>query len=205
MHPVHYFVRKPEHFTRIQLAARFIAFCALGVLGLSFGMVFAFLYLALPVFAASRVSARSPERYLQRDSKTVLTVLRWFAALSAWAGLVAEALPGRSPEEAVSIEVEALVAPTPSGALFRVVTGLPSALVLAFLGWIGVFVWVWAAFSILLTQHVGTHAFRYLVGIQRWSVRLLVYQAALVDDYPPFSFADTPAPQPLPLARAITP
>lgn len=33
----------------------------------------------------------------------------------------------------------------------------------------------------------------YLLGLQRWSVRMLAYQACLTDAYPPFSFADTPA------------
>ena len=124
MHPVHYFVHKPERFTRIQLAVRFVAFCALGVLGVSFGMIFLFAYLALPVFATSRLTAyHDPQRYLREDGQRVLTGLRWFAAVSAWAGLVAEHLPGRSPEEAVTIEVEGSAHPGSQAALWRVLTG----------------------------------------------------------------------------------
>jgi hypothetical protein len=166
-------------------------------------MVFLFAYLALPVFATSRLAAnRDPERYLEDDGQTVLTALRWFAALSAWAGLVAEHLPSRSPEEYVTIDVEGSAHPaTPSAALWRVLTGVPSAVVLAFLGFLGVYVWLWAALSILFTQRVGPRAFNYLAGLQRWSIRLLVYQASLVDEYPPFSFADI-TPPPGALARA---
>lgn len=204
MYPVHYFVHKPERFTRLQLAVRVVAFLALGVAGLSFGMVFLFAYLALPVFATSRLAAyRDPERYLEEDGQTVLTALRWFAALSAWAGLVAEHLPSRSPEEAVTIEVKGSPHPNTPSALWRVLTGLPSAIVLAFLGFIGVYVWLWAALSILFTQRVGPHAFNYLAGLQRWSIRLLVYQASLVDEYPPFSFADVAPPYDLPKAHAV--
>ncbi len=64
---------------------------------------------------------------------------------------------------------------------------------LAILCWIGVFVWLWAALSILLFERVGPDAFGYLVGLQRWSIRLLAYQASLVDEYPPFSFTEPPA------------
>jgi hypothetical protein len=202
MHPVHYYIEKPERFTRLQLAVRVVAFCALGVLGLSFGMVFLFAYLALPVFVASRLATgRDPRSYLEREGQHVLSALRWFAALSAWAGLVAEHLPGSSPEEAVTIEVEGSPNPTTSSAFWRILTGLPSAIVLAILGWFGVFVWMWAALSILFVQRVGPRTFRYLVGLQRWSIRLLAYQASLVDEYPPFSFEDVPS---LPFSQART-
>ena len=53
-YPVRYFVERPARFTRLQLLVRVVAFCALGVLGLTFGTVFLFGYLALPVFAAAR-------------------------------------------------------------------------------------------------------------------------------------------------------
>ena len=72
-YPVHYAIDRPERFTRVQLAARLIAFIALGVIGLSFGTVFVFAYLALPVFAASRLAANpDPERYLGQDGPRVV-------------------------------------------------------------------------------------------------------------------------------------
>jgi len=80
--------------------------------------------------------------------------------------------------------------------LVRVITGLPSALALGFLCWIGVFVWMWAALTILFAERVGPGALAYLTGLQRWSVRLLVYQAGLVDAYPPFSLSDRPVANP---------
>jgi hypothetical protein len=131
----------------------------------------------------------------------VFRALRWFAAVSAWAGLITENLPSRTPEETVRIEVDTSVhpRPTPGSAMWRIVTGVPSALVLAILCWLGAFVWLWAALSILFVQRIGPGAFDYLVGLQRWSIRLLAYQASLVDEYPPFAFADR-APD-LPLAR----
>lgn len=201
-YPVHFLVERPARFTRLQLAVRLVAFCALGVLGLSFGMVFGFAYLALPAFAASRLAAaRDADGYVARDGPRIVQALRWFAAVSAWAALTAEHLPGRSPTETVTLELEGEPHPTASTALWRVLSGLPSALVLGLLGALGVLVWLWAALTILVSERVGDGAFHYLSGLQRWSVRLLAYQASLVDEYPPFSFAEAPPPA-LPTAHA---
>ena len=202
-YPVHYAIEPPPRFTRLQLLIRLLAFCVIGMLGLSFGAVFLVGFIALPVFAAVRLSSRDTAQhsYVTDDGPGVIAALRWFAALSAWFGLIAEHLPTRSPDETVRIEVEATAHPTSSSALFRLLSGLPSALVLGLLCWLGMFVWLWAAFSILFTERVGMGAFNFLVGVQRWSIRLLAYQAALVDDYPPFSFSDL-APPALPTARA---
>lgn len=199
-YPVHYQIDRPEIFTRVQLALRVIAFLALGVLGVSFGMVFVFAYLALPAFAAIRISSSEGPRYLDDDAPRVLRALGWLAAVAAWAGLIAEQLPRRSPDERVRITVEGRTSPTARSALWRVIAGLPSALVLALLCWLGVLVWIWAALTILISRTVGPHAFHYLEGLQRWSIRLLVYQASLVDEYPPFSFADAP---PMPAAHVM--
>lgn len=192
-YPVRYDVTPPERFTRLQLLIRVLAFVALGALGLSFGSLFAFAYLALPVYAASRLAYRDDARaYLDEDGPRVVEGLHWLAALCAWAGLVSEALPGRQPDEAVHLRVESTAArPTSVSAILRTLLGLPSALILMVLYWIGALVWLWAALSILFTERVGRGAFDYLVGLQRWTLRLLAYQASLVEEYPPFSFSDT--------------
>lgn len=199
---VRYQVEPSARFTRFQLLVRVLAFCALGILGLSFGTLFAFAYLALPVFAAARLASRDDRAYVPGDGPRVVAALRWFAAVSAWAGLVAERLPGRTPDETVHLDVRFTGQPTSVSAVTRILYGLPSAFVLAILCWVGVFVWLWAALCVLLTERVGPGAFGYLVGLQRWSLRLLAYQASLVDEYPPFSFADAPPSPPRDQAAA---
>jgi hypothetical protein len=193
-YPVRYSVTQPERFTRLQLLIRVVAFMALGALGLSFGSLFMFAFLALPVYAASRLAFRDDARaYLDEDGPRVVKGLHWFAALCAWAGLITDALPGRQPGEAVSLQVETTaVKPNSVSAILRALLGLPSALILMLLYCVGALVWLWAALSILVTERVGRGAFAYLVGLQRWTVRLLAYQASLVDEYPPFSFSDVP-------------
>lgn len=189
-YPVHYSVPIPQAFTRLQLLIRLIAFAVLGLLGLSFGALFVAAYVALPAYAASRIAGQGGAAYVEIDGRGVLAALRWLAAVSAWAGLIVEEPPLSSPDEAVHLEIEGRPLPTAGSALWRLVTGLPSALALAILCWLGVLVWLWAALSVLLSERVGERAWSYLVGLQRWSIRLLAYQASLVDEYPPFSFAD---------------
>ena len=67
---------------------------------------------------------------------------------------------------------------------------LPSALVLGLLSLFGALVWLWAVLSILLNQTVPRSAWAYLSGVQRYTYRLLAYQAALVDEYPPFALSE---------------
>lgn len=182
IYPVHYTVEPVAGFSRVQLLVRFAAFVALGLVGLSFGAVFAFAYFALPVLAAVRPASRG----------VALDGLRWFGAISAWTGLTTDHLPQSRADETVHVALDAEPPITaPRTAILRILTGLPSALVLAVLCWIGAFVWLWAALSILVTERVGEGARGYLVGLQRWSVRLLAYQGSLVDDYPPFSLRES--------------
>ena len=204
-YPVRYAIVPPAQFTRLQLLIRILAFCVLGLVGVSFGAVFAVGFIALPVFAAVRLSsqATAERSYLTDDGPHVIAVLRWLAAISAWAGLIAEHVPSRAPDETLHVDIEPTAHATPGSALLRIVTGLPSALALAILCWIGMFVWLWAALTILVTERVGPGAFHYLEGLQRWSIRLLAYQASLVDEYPPFSLSEA-SPSLGPTAHAMT-
>ncbi|MBL9019187.1 MAG: DUF4389 domain-containing protein [Myxococcales bacterium] len=181
VYPVHYSVEPVAGFSRLQLLVRFAAFVALGLVGLSFGAVFLFAYVALPVLAAVRPESRG----------VALQALRWFAAISAWTGLTTDRIPQQRTDETIHLEVDREPPmTTPRSAILRIFTGFPSALVLGVLCFIGAFVWLWAALSILFSERVGSTARKYLIGLQRWSVRLLAYQGSFVDDYPPFTLEE---------------
>jgi hypothetical protein len=205
-YPVHFDVDPVPRFTRLQLFIRLAAQLALGMLGVSLGTVFWVGYLLLPIYAASRIaSLGSPARYAETDGPRVMRVLHWCAAISSWAGLVTESLPTADPAETVHVKLDAeLVRSSPVSALLRLFAGFLSALVLCVLGFFGAFVWIWAAFTILVRQDVGPGASSYLAGLQRWSLRLLAYQACLVDRYPPFSFPDGPQPSERNERRIVT-
>jgi hypothetical protein len=203
VYPVRYHVDRPARFERLHLLIRLLAFVVLGMLGLSLGLLFWAAYVGLAIFAAARLSGpRGPVTYLEEDGPRVLRGLTWFAAVFAWMGLVTDRLPDRSPQEVVRIDIERSGSPTAASALWRLLIGLPSALILCLLGLIGWFVWVWAALSVLLNERVGDGASAYLTGLQRWTVRLLAYQASLVEAYPPFSFEESP-PHELPAGPVV--
>jgi hypothetical protein len=189
---------RPARFTRAQLLVRIVAFFVLGFVGISFGTVFCLAYVALPVYAAVRLGIVDPDTYAEKDGRRITRMLHWFAAICAWAGLTAERLPAKSPDEIVELAITTTGRPTSMTALGRLITGIPSAFVLAILGIFGGLVWLWAAITILVHEQVGETAFHFLAGLQRWSVRLLAYQGVLVEEYPPFSFEDAE----LPAARA---
>lgn len=193
--PLHFGVVPVTRFTRVQLLVRLAALLALGMLGFSLGTVFWLGYLLLPIYAASRIaSLGSATEYARVDGVRVMRVLHWFAAVNAWAGLAAESLPAADPAETVRVRLEPTpVVSSPVSAILRIFTGFLSALTLCLLGFVGVFVWIWAAIYIVVNQTVGAGASAYLVGLQRWGLRLLAYQACLVDQYPPFSFRDEPS------------
>jgi len=189
-YPVHYTVEKPSRYTRLQLGIRLIASLALGLLGLSLGLIYLVAYVVAPAYAASRLS--SGGAYLREDGPKVARALSWFAAVYAWFALVTDGLPARAPDERVQVVVEPMGTPSAGSAAWRLLLGLPSAFALAILGCIGGLVWLWSVLNVLFFERVGDGAHAYLVGVQRWSVRLLAYQASLVDVYPPFSFDDAP-------------
>jgi hypothetical protein len=196
VYPVRVQIDRPEVMVRSrgQLAIRLVAFLALAVVGLSVGLLFVFAYLALAIYAASRLSA-VPETYVKEDTPRVLGLLRWVAGVSAWLALLVEHLPGRA-DEAVHVAVAPRTGLPRRSILWRILAGLPSALVLMLLSIVGVAVWLWSALSVLVRRRVGNLAYFYLAGLQRWAIRLLAYQAALTDAYPPFSLGEGQAALP---------
>lgn len=192
-YPVHYEVAHPPRYGRVQLLVRLLVLVVLGWVGLSFTAMFTLAYVLLPIVAAIRLGAVGlDEEEARQDRRRLVNAIHWFAAVCAWLGLTSDRLPLARPGEIARLGVECSGRPTAGSALLRLVTGLPSALVFGLLAAIGVFVWLWGAVSVLLFARVGDGTFGYLVGLQRWIVRLLAYQASLVEAYPPFSFEDAP-------------
>lgn len=203
-YPIQVAITEPERFSRSQLLIRFAALFVLARLRLSIGSLLALAYVALPVYAAIRTaSLGASENYLRTDGQRLIRALNWAVAVTAWAAFASERIPAKSPDETVVLTVDGPPPRFSTGAvLLRIVTGLPSALVLMVIGCLGGLVWLWAAISILFTQRVGHATWGYLVGMQRWTARLLAYQAGLVDGYPPFSFDDEASSPPK--ARPLT-
>jgi hypothetical protein len=73
------------------------------------------------------------------------------------------------------------------GLIIKAVLAIPHAVCLVFLGLASVVVIFIAQFAILFTGSFPEGMHRFVVGVQRWSLRVEGYIFALTDGYPPFS------------------
>ncbi len=176
-------VSYPQRFDRIQVVLRAVIIWLAALIGIPFGWI---LYLGFPVLAAVLISQKDGSRYLAEDGPRVARWLGWVMAASAYMWILTDRLPG-SGEATVRFEVEPSGAPSPGSALLRILTAIPSALVLALLMFVSAIVWVIAAVWILIVETYPEPLYGFQRGVVRWLARLLAYLASLVDDYPAFS------------------
>jgi hypothetical protein len=184
-HPVDVVVNSPPRFDRIQLAVRLAIAIALGFIGFSAGLFAMLLFFVLPVIAAVSISSTGPTDYLARPGPRLWRMLTWVLQLSAYMLLLIDRFPVE-PDQGCQITLQPAGTPSAGSAVFRLVTSIPSALVLGLLwciaGVLGVIGWV----TILVAEMVPQPILSYQRGVLRWQARLLAYHASLVAAYPPF-------------------
>jgi hypothetical protein len=73
------------------------------------------------------------------------------------------------------------------GPLYKWFLAIPHLVVVWLLGIGAIFVAIWAFFAVLFTGRYPPGARDYLVGLQRWTLRVQAYAGFLRDEYPPFS------------------
>jgi hypothetical protein len=73
------------------------------------------------------------------------------------------------------------------GPLYKWFLAIPHLVVVWLLGIGAIFVAIWAFFAVLFTGSYPPSARDYLVGLQRWTLRVQAYAGFLRDEYPPFS------------------
>ena len=192
-YPVQLEVSPPVHYDRLQLLVRFFLGLVLGWIGLSTGWIATLLYVGLPVFAAIIISSRGPDALLTRAGPKLWSVLEWLLAFSAYMLLVTDRFPaGRDPSVRVSLRLTAR--PRVESALVRLVTAIPSAVVLVVLQFVAWLLVLAGIVTVLLTRSVPAPIQAFQIGVVRWQARLLAYLASFVDEYPPFSFEHGDAP-----------
>ncbi|MCE9575527.1 MAG: DUF4389 domain-containing protein [Deltaproteobacteria bacterium] len=186
-YPVHVEVETPAHFERIQLLLRLALAIALGWVGVTAGWLVCTLYAALPVVAAIAISSGGGSRYRDEVAPRIWQVLRWLLQFSAYMSLLVDRFPTDG-----DVGVDATLRPTgtPSigSALLRLLTSIPSGLVLCVLWFISGILWVIAAVIVLLGGDMPPSIAKFQRGVLRWSARLVAYHASLVEEYPPFAF-----------------
>jgi hypothetical protein len=191
-YPVQIEATSPLRFDRVQLALRLVIAIAIGWVGISAGWLGCALFLALPVIAAVVISSRGAQAYLDDTGPKVWRVVSWLLAFSAYMLLLTDRFPAGEPT-GVQIQIRPEGQPTTGSALVRLITSLPSGVVLALLGFVSSVLFVVGAVMILVDQQVPAWILGFQRGVLRWQARLAAFHASLVNEYPPFSFEADPA------------
>jgi Domain of unknown function (DUF4389) len=181
-YPVAFDVERPPAFRRAHVFLRIALLVVIGWIAHPVGL----LWVGVPVVAAILISRKGGQRYLDEEGSTATGILGWILGLVAYLTLVSDRPPGEGPA-AVSFRVERSGSPTLGSALLRMVTVIPSLIVLALLTFIGAIVWMISVVLVLVSESYPEGMWRFLLGLVRWEACLLAYLASLVDRYPPFA------------------
>lgn len=195
-YPVHVDVTSPPHFDRLQVLLRIGIAIVLGSLGLTAGWLMCLLFGALPLAAAVAISTE-PDAYLAQVAPRIWSVLDWLLRLSAYMLLLVDRFPTDRAHGMVT-EIRYTGRPTVVSALSRLITSIPSAVVLMLLWCVSSVLWVVAALVVLFGLAMPRSILAFQRGVLRWQARLVAYHASFVVEYPPWSLdTDTPSSDPL--------
>jgi Domain of unknown function (DUF4389) len=190
-YPVTFDLERPAKMARAHVFLRIlILVLASWIAGSGGGL--GLVYLGFPVAAAILISQKGGDRYVAEDGERVTRWVAFVVGILAYLALLTDELPGggRRP---VRLEIARSGSPTVGSALLRILKGIPSAFVLALIGFVGWIVGLIAAISILLNESYPEGLWNFQRGVVRWEARLLAYLASLVEPYPPFTFDSGPA------------
>ncbi len=183
-YPVIFAVTRPDRFERPHVFLRLLILVVISVF-LAFTWVVGLIYLVLPVGAAALVS-RDKERFHDEGAVQIKRVLHWIVAFDAYLTLLTDRIPTEDPPAGAHYEVAASGSPTTGSALMRLITSIPSALVLALLSVAATITAIIAAVFVLVRENYPDGLYAFHTGVVRWGARLLAYHGSLVDEYPPF-------------------
>ena len=186
-YPVIFNVTPPKEFDKAQVALRIVIVIVLSLLQIG-NIVFSGAYLILPVLAAVLISQKGSTQYLKDAEQGPTKWLRSLLGFFSYMALATDKLSTSAPEEVVDLQVQTTGSPTVGSSLLRIILAVPHAIVLGLLGVIFAICWIVAAITILSNGTYPDWAANFIRGYLRWTARVLVYMASLVDEYPPFSF-----------------
>jgi hypothetical protein len=184
-YPVLLEVTSPRRFDRLQLLLRVLFAIVLGWVGITMGWVVCGLFFMLPIVAAISVSS-TRLRYFEDVAPELWRAIAWLLQLSAYMMLLVDRFP--TGDDDVRLKVTYSGRPTPASALLRLLTSIPSGVLLGALWFASSILWFWGALMILVTTTMPAWLLRFQRGVLRWQARLVAYHASFVDEYPPFSF-----------------
>jgi len=132
------------------------------------------------------------KRYPEELFKFAVNVSRWQANVGAYAGLLRDDYPPFSWEAGhypVTYEVAYPQELSRWLIFVKWLLAIPHIVVLLLLSIGALFAYVAAFFAILFTKRFPESLFNFIVGVNRWSLRVNAYVLLMTDEYPPFTMA----------------
>jgi Domain of unknown function (DUF4389) len=127
-------------------------------------------------------------------------LLRFTQRVYAYGALMSDVYPSTDEQQYVRLEIDYPNAETDLARgmpLVKWFLAIPHYVVLLFLYIGAFFAVIFAWFAILFTGRYPRSLFDFVVGVERWALRVVAYAFILVTDkYPPFSLQEQPGAQP---------
>jgi hypothetical protein len=123
-----------------------------------------------------------------------IALTKFGARVGAYLALLRDEYPSTDEDQAVHIEI-----PYPDARkdlnqwlpLVKWFLAIPHYIILFFLGIAAIIVVIIAWFAVLFTGRYPKGLFDFVVGVMRWSLRVMAYAALLTtDEYPPFTLGE---------------
>jgi hypothetical protein len=118
-------------------------------------------------------------------------IMRWQANVTAYMQLMRDEYPPFSFDAGayapVHMEIDAPTNLQRWAPLYKWILAIPHFIILGVLGIIAFFVVIYAGIMVLISGKYPEGAFKFVVGVQRWSLRATTYAFFMHDQYPPFS------------------
>lgn len=182
--PIQFDVEYPEELSRLLIFVKWLLliphFFILYALGAVHGVI------TLIALFAILFTTKYPEGLF----KIALGILRWQANVYAYFLLQRDEYPPFSwdaGEYPLTLEVEYPDSLNRWAPLYKWLLAIPNMIVLMVLGFVAFILVFFSWFAILFTGKFPSGLFDFVVGTQRWSLRLNAYIYLMRDEYPPFS------------------
>ena len=115
---------------------------------------------------------------------------RWRMNLVGYVMLIRDEYPPFSFEPGlypVTFEVDYPTNLARFAPLYKWILAIPHFIIVGVLGFVAFFVVFIAGFTVLFTGKYPEGMYKFVVGVQRWTMRVTLYALFMTDEYPPFS------------------